>query len=201
MTTSCIQPRRTNYRAFETHELHVSGRGPTVLPIGAIIARDVARITWTPLTACVGTAPVASKLLLDLSILQFLNHMVIRWALAQLLYGDRSAVNPDVVAAFCDSIIDMPMARRLLSMGVRFKAELNRTCSHGGVGVPMTVIHGTAVRLVLVSASRSLHAANPDSRLVVLHCVGHCPQLDAADVVVSHACELVRHLTDGKEIL
>jgi pimeloyl-ACP methyl ester carboxylesterase len=170
------------------------------LPVAAVLALGVAGITWTPLTASVATAAAALKYLPAFLIPRRVHRAVMRRALSYLLYGERSAVDPQVVATFGDSVADIAAARRLLRLGAGFKAELARTRHHGGVNVPMTVIHGTSDRLVPVSASRILHAANPGSRLVVLSRIGHCPQLDAAGVVARHACELTRRNTDDKEI-
>jgi pimeloyl-ACP methyl ester carboxylesterase len=81
-----------------------------------------------------------------------------------------------------------------------FKAELDRSRHHGGIGIPMTVVHGRRDRLVPVSASRVLYEANPGSRLVVLERAGHCPQLDAPRAVAHYARELARIATATKEI-
>jgi pimeloyl-ACP methyl ester carboxylesterase len=117
-----------------------------------------------------------------------------------VLYGDPSAVDPEVVTSIADGIPNLRAASLLVHMGAKFKAELDRTRHHGGIGVPMTVIHGRKDRLVPVSASRLLHHANPGSRFVLLDRAGHCPQLDAPRDIVYHAIELARIATNTKEI-
>lgn len=168
--------------------------------VGKVLAIDAAGHGWTRLTASVGTVSWTLTALSYMSLPQRLHRKLIRWVLARLLYGERAAVDTEVVAAFADTIADSATLRRLLVVGAQFVGELDRDMEHGGVDVPMTVLHGAKDHLVPVSASRAIHKANPGSRLVVLPRIGHCPQLDAPDTVVTHARKLLNCVPEEKEI-
>jgi pimeloyl-ACP methyl ester carboxylesterase len=173
----------------------------TDLPTAAVMPLDIAGITWPPfggvsLKAVAAALRIASAIPIPRPV----HRRVLTWSLSRLLYGDRSTVDPAVVARFADNYPDAATTHRYIRLGARLKAELDRVRSHGGIGVPMTVIHGACDRLVPVSASRILHQANPGSRLIVIDSAGHCPQLDAAAVVAHHARELAVTSTADEEI-
>jgi pimeloyl-ACP methyl ester carboxylesterase len=160
------------------------------LPTAAVMALDIAGIRWTPLAASVRALAAGLRIASAMPIPKPVHRGMLRWTLSRLLYGDRSAVDPVVVARFADNYPGVSAAHRLVRLGATFKAELDRTHRHGGIGVPMTVIHGACDLLVPVSASRVLHQSNPGSRLIVIDSAGHCPQLDAAAVVAHHTHQL-----------
>ncbi|WP_405485213.1 alpha/beta fold hydrolase [Nocardia sp. NBC_00511] len=171
------------------------------LPVTAVMALDIAGITWKK-TVSVGLGPLlaSSGLLAPIGVSGRLYRACTQHAMSHLLYGRRSAVDPEVVAQLAEVFPDLREAHRLFRLGARFKAELDRTREHGGVRVPLVIVHGARDRLVPISASRTLHAANPGSRLVVLPHSGHCPQLDAATVIAQHARELAGMTNHSREI-
>jgi pimeloyl-ACP methyl ester carboxylesterase len=173
----------------------------TRLPITAVVALGVAGVNWTRLTASVRLIAAILSFVPMVPIPQRIHRIALRRALSHLLYGDRSAVDRRVVADFAERIPDTRAIRRLTHLGAGFVTELNRTRHHGGVVVPMTVIHGGRDRLIPLSAAHILHGANAGSRLVVIDRAGHCPQLDAVDIVTRHACEFAGDSTPEKEIL
>jgi pimeloyl-ACP methyl ester carboxylesterase len=171
------------------------------LPIGAVMPLDIAGVCWTSLVSRVLPPLGASMRRLSYVPVPSRTHRaLVHAAVARLLYGQPSAVDPTVVAMLAASIPDLAAASRVIQQGTRFKAELDQPRYHGGVRVPMTVMHGRRDRLVPSEASRIVHRANPGSRLVVLAQAGHCPQLDAPRAVVHHARELARIATKTKEI-
>jgi pimeloyl-ACP methyl ester carboxylesterase len=172
----------------------------TDLPTAAVMPLDIAGITWTPVAASLRAVAAGLRIASAMPIPRRVHRGVLTWSLSRLLYGDRSAVDPAVVARFADNYPDAAAAHRHIRLGARFKAELDRERSHGGIGVPMTVIHGARDRLVPVSSSHILHQANPGSQLIVIDSSGHCPQLDAAAIVAHHAYELAVTSTADEEI-
>jgi pimeloyl-ACP methyl ester carboxylesterase len=172
----------------------------TALPITAVLALGVAGVTWKRLAASVPLIAGALSFVPMVPIPLRIHRIALRSALSHLLYGERSAVDSRVVADFADRIPDTRAIRRLIHLGAGFVTELNRTPNHGGVVVPMTVIHGGRDRLIPLSAAYLLHGANAGSRLVVIDRAGHCPQLDAVDVVAWHACEFAIASAPKKEI-
>jgi pimeloyl-ACP methyl ester carboxylesterase len=173
----------------------------TNLPIGAVMPLDIAGVLWTSLVSRgLGPLEVSARQLSGLRLPPRAHRAMTRRAIGLVLYGHPSAVDSEVVAAVADGIPNLRAASRLVRIGAMFKAELDRSRHHGGIGIPMTVVHGRRDRLVPVSASRVLYEANPGSRLVVLERAGHCPQLDAPRAVVHYARELARIATATKEI-
>lgn len=168
--------------------------------VGAVLAIAAVGHGWTRLTGSTPMVSAVSQWLFFVTMPKSLHRRMIRWALSRLLYGQRTAVDTGVVAAFADTVADFATARRLLHLGAQFVFEVDGAVEHGGVNVPMIVLHGTADRLIPVSSSHTLHRTNPGSRLVVLDRIGHCPQLDSPDAVATHAHELVERLTRQKEL-
>jgi pimeloyl-ACP methyl ester carboxylesterase len=170
------------------------------LPVAAVLMLGIAGVAWKPLTASVGVLAAGLRIVSVIPVPRAVHRTVLRWSISRLLYGDRSAVDKEVVARFADSYVTSSSAYRLFRQGAIFKAELDRTRYHGGVTRPMVVLHGARDPLVPVSASRSLHQSNPGSELIVLRSVGHCPQLDAAMVVAQHAHRLAVSASAEKDI-
>jgi pimeloyl-ACP methyl ester carboxylesterase len=170
------------------------------LPVAAVMTLGVAGITWNGPTASIGVLAAVLRIVSAIPAPGLVHRTVLRWSLSRLLYGDRSAIDPEVVARFADNYTTPSSTYRLFRQGTIFKAELDRTRQHGGISRPMVVVHGARDLLVPVSASRILHEANPGSRLVVLRSAGHCPQLDAATVVAQHAHQLAVSVSAEKDI-
>jgi pimeloyl-ACP methyl ester carboxylesterase len=170
------------------------------LPVAAVMTLGVAGIAWKGPTASIGLLAGVLRIVSALPVPGPVHRRLLRWSLGRLLYGDRSAIDSGVVARFADNYTNIASTHRLVRLGVTFKAELDRMREHGGVGLPMTVLHGARDLLVPVSASRILHKANPGSRLIVLRSAGHCPQLDAATVVAQHAHQLAVTASAEKDI-
>lgn len=107
----------------------------------------------------------------------------IRRALPGLLYGDRRLADPLVVQRMSAGITDSSSLGLVARGGATFAGEVRNCLEPGRVRCPAVILQGARDRLVPVAAARRLHAALPHSRLVVLHDVGHCPQLDAPATV------------------
>jgi pimeloyl-ACP methyl ester carboxylesterase len=170
------------------------------LPVAAVMTLGIAGIAWKGPTVWVGALAALLRIVAAIPVPGVFHRTVLRWSLSRLLYGQRSAVDPEVVARFAGDIANASSAHRLFRQGATFKAELDRTRHHGGIRRPMTVLHGARDLLVPVSASRALHQSNPGSELVVLASAGHCPQLDAAAIVAQHAHRLAVSSSADKEI-
>ncbi|WP_194820154.1 alpha/beta fold hydrolase [Nocardia sp. XZ_19_385] len=171
------------------------------LPVNAVVALDTAGITWRRLVS-IGLDPIvsANQLYAAIGCPERVHRSLATRAAQSLLYGRKSAVVPEVVAQLAAVASDPAETHRLLRLGARFKAELDRTTDHGDVRVPLVAVHGARDRLVPVSASRILYDANPGSRLVVLPHAGHCPQLDATSAVSQLVREMAGISNTSREI-
>jgi abhydrolase domain-containing protein 6 len=91
------------------------------------------------------------------------------------------------------------MARELVArraMNEKILAELvedglDLTERLPGIEVPTLVLWGDRDRLIDLSAGRVYHGAIPRARLVVLHGIGHCPQVEAPRATARRILEIV----------
>ncbi|QRY47675.1 alpha/beta hydrolase [Mycolicibacterium boenickei] len=107
-----------------------------------------------------------------------------------LLYGERSALDTELVRILSSQIHDRRDARELLRRAVLMKDEVDAGPAVTGVTCPAVIVHGRRDRIVALASSKGFHLAIPHSRLVVLPRAGHCPQLDAPDAIAVLAREL-----------
>jgi pimeloyl-ACP methyl ester carboxylesterase len=107
-----------------------------------------------------------------------------------LLYGDRRMLDRDLVRILSSQVHDRRGARELLQRAALMTIEIDAQATLTGVTCPTVIVHGRRDRVVALASSRNLYDAIPHSRLVVLDHAGHCPQLDAPDVIVELAREL-----------
>jgi pimeloyl-ACP methyl ester carboxylesterase len=141
-------------------------------------------LTVRPLAMALLRSPVPPSLVARLPVPGLLLTPAARFAMRRWLYGTPGAAEPEVLERFCAQIADRRALGELLRLVHRLAAE-----AAGGqvepelVGAHVTVVHGTRDRIVPVHTSRRLHAALPNSTLVLLDRAGHCPQLDAPEAV------------------
>jgi len=91
------------------------------------------------------------------------------------------------------------MARRFVArraMNEKILAELieddlDLTDRLGEIEVPTMVLWGDRDRLIDLSVGRAYHEGIADSRLVVLHGIGHCPQVEAPRVTIRRIAQTV----------
>lgn len=69
--------------------------------------------------------------------------------------------------------------------------DLDLTDRLGRIDVPTMVLWGDRDRLIDLSAGRVFHEAIPGARLVVMHGIGHCPQVEAPGATARRILETV----------
>ena len=157
-------------------------------PVAAAVPLAAAGFGWTPAIR-VGTIgslrPIA--VLAEIPIPLVIRRPLIDAVVRQLMYGDRSDADPQMIELLTTTINDRHAARRLMRAAIAYAAQVSTSQQINGVTCPVTVVHGGRDRIVSLAASRRLHTSIPGSTLVVLEKAGHCPQLDAADAVADLA--------------
>ncbi|OHF24839.1 hypothetical protein BKP30_27745 [Rhodococcus erythropolis] len=103
---------------------------------------------------------------------------------ARLLYGDRRALDMEMVRLLTSHVHSRESARELLARAALMKAEVDAAPTVTGVRCPTVIVHGRRDRLVALASSERLHVAIAHSKLVVLDAAGHCPHLDAPQDIV-----------------
>jgi pimeloyl-ACP methyl ester carboxylesterase len=111
-------------------------------------------------------------------------------ALPLLIYGDRHAVDPEVIRRMCAQVPDYRAVRAVLRAGGEFVRETRGCFELDRVRCPTLIVHGARDRLIPVAAARLMHAQIPHSRLLILPRAGHCPQLDVPATIAQLALEL-----------
>lgn len=161
------------------------------LPVRGLVALDTATDQWTMLarTAMRGRGrPLAglSRLWLPRGLFGFGAGVVA----AHLLYGDSRRADPALVALLADQLTSRRVRRDMAMLARHLVSEVAVVATARNLNCRTIFVHGARDRLVTVAASANLHAAIPDSRLVVLEGIGHCPHLDAPDQVLELALGL-----------
>jgi pimeloyl-ACP methyl ester carboxylesterase len=140
-------------------------------------------LTVRPLAKVLLRAPVPPSLVARIPIPGVLVNPAARFAMRRWLYGTAGAADPEVLERFCAQATDRRALGAVLRLVRRLAAEAGDQVEPDLVAAHVTVVHGTRDRIVPVSTSRRLHAALPNSTLVLLDRAGHCPQLDAPEAV------------------
>lgn len=102
-------------------------------------------------------------------------------AYRQLAFARPGAADPGVVAHFTAFHRSRRDVVRHLATGRRLLPELRGCFSLADVEVPVLLIWGDRDRMVTHRGSRHVLEALPDTELVLLDGVGHCPQLEDPD--------------------
>jgi pimeloyl-ACP methyl ester carboxylesterase len=110
-------------------------------------------------------------------------------SILRLCCADAARVSPDVVAghvdvarqraAFAEAGRDIAVAMRSVVATAGYLHGQGYRHGVRSIRCPVLLLHGSADRLVPVSAARAAARANPSWSLVVLPGVGHVPQLEA----------------------
>lgn len=174
---------------------------PLHLPIRGIVATATPGMGWTPLVraALIGKG----RMLAELAAVGAPNLVRVRGSdmlAGHLIYGDRTMLDVELVRILSSQVHDRQGARELLRRAALMKNEIDAQATVTGVTCPTVIVHGRRDRVVAFASSRNLHDAIPHSRLAILDHAGHCPQLDAPDVIVEFARELAATST-GKSKL
>ncbi|MFC9433213.1 alpha/beta fold hydrolase [Nocardia sp. NPDC057030] len=116
---------------------------------------------------------------------------LVRWgvrrAVALFVYGPGVVADPEFLITATRSVPDMAAVAARGQDATRYAREHPSGHVDLVVRCPVLVVHGTADRIIPLSAARALHAMLPGSEFVALPGVGHCPQLD----VPNEVCQLV----------
>lgn len=165
---------------------------PLRLPIRGIVPTATPGMGWTPLVnaALLGNGRMLAGIA-ALGVPSLLRRHGADRLVGHLLYGDRTALDVELVRILSTQVHDRQSARELLHRAASMKAEVDAEPSISGITCPTVIVHGRRDRIVALASSQGLHRAIPQSRLVILDHAGHCPQLDAPDTIV----ELAREFT------
>ena len=116
---------------------------------------------------------------------------VVGEAYRQLAFARPRAVERRVVASFTSHFRDRAAVARYLEVGRRVLPELEDPFSLARVRVPVLLVWGDRDRMVPHRGSRKVIEALPETSYELLHGVGHCPQVEAPDRVVTLLLQLL----------
>ncbi|MEU9808702.1 alpha/beta fold hydrolase [Mycobacterium sp. NPDC050853] len=161
---------------------------PLRLPIRGIVPTATPGMGWTRLVRA-GLAGNVRFLLRAATVCapRFIRSRGADTIVGHLIYGDRAALDMTLVRTLSSQLHSRRGARELLAQALHMKAEVDAEPTINGISCPTVLVHGGRDRLVALASSEGWHQVIPHSRLVVLKRAGHCPQLDAPDVIVGFA--------------
>lgn len=102
----------------------------------------------------------------------------------QLAFARPRAAKAELIAAFSQHHRTTRDLRRYMATGRRMLPELVEPFDLAAITVPIMLVWGERDRMVTHRGARHLLAARPDLRYELLRDVGHCPQLEAPEVLV-----------------
>lgn len=161
------------------------------LPIRGILPAAMPGMGWTPLVraAMCGDGRLLTRLSTIAAPTLVRRQGADRIA-GHLIYGDRAALDVELVRILSSQVYTRRGARDVLERGLLMKAEVDAEPPVLDISCPAIVVHGRRDRIVALASSVRLHQTIPHSRLVVLDKAGHSPQLDAPDEIVTAARNL-----------
>lgn len=164
-------------RAAQRDDLPLAGVVP-IAPAGFDMARWFVLIERDPIlrTLLALPAPLPEAVVRE----------VVGRAYRALGFHRGASVGADVVRMFTDHHRDRATVRRHLSTGRRLLPELNDDDCFDleRVECPVLLVWGERDRMVSPAGAERVVAALPETEVVVLEDVGHCPQIEAAPRIV-----------------
>jgi pimeloyl-ACP methyl ester carboxylesterase len=169
------------------------------LPVRGLLAIGAPGSGWTKIIRLAIVGPVALLAAVATRLVpSATSHRTSSLVMRRLLYGHWRVGDPVVVAEFLARLRGRYSTPQLVALAMAIVAEVRSSRSWTDTDCPAVVLHGRRDLLVSVATARALHRMMPHSRLVLLSRSGHCPQLDASEVVVSLAVELATGNRDDR---
>jgi len=163
-------------RAAERRDLRLRGVVP-IAPAGLEMPRWFQIIEGDPLVRFLLRSP--------LPLPEVAVRAVVGEAYRQLAFARPRAATGEVVASFTQHFRDRRAVARYLEVGRRLLPELAECFRLAEIKVPVLLIWGDRDRMVTHRGARGVIDALPNTTYELLEGVGHCPQLEAPDRVVS----------------
>lgn len=177
-------------RAAQRGDLPLTGVVP-IAPAGFDMARWFVLIERDPVvrTLLAIPAPVPEAAVRE----------VVGRAYRTLGFHRGGAVEAEVVRAFTRHHRDRATVRRYLETGRRLLPELNDVACFDleRVECPVRIVWGERDRMVAPTGAQRVLEALPDSEVVVLPEVGHCPQIEAVERTTELLCDFPSRLADA----
>ena len=177
--------------------------------LGGCLALRAAEDDEQPIAAIAPIAPAGLDMPAWFSIIE--RDPIIRWILAspvplpepvlrnavgeayrQLAFARPRAAQREVVRAFTDHHRRKDSVVSFLSTGRRMLPELKAPFALERIACPVLLIWGDRDRMVTHKGSRRVVEALPDTELVLLEGIGHCPQLEASERVAGLLLDFAR---------
>jgi pimeloyl-ACP methyl ester carboxylesterase len=107
-----------------------------------------------------------------------------------------AAVDGAVIRAFTSHHRDRATVRRYLDTGRRLLPELNDAACFRleRITCPVALVWGERDRMVAPSGARRVIEELPDTHVVMMEDVGHCPQIEAPVRMADLLCDFPRKL-------
>jgi pimeloyl-ACP methyl ester carboxylesterase len=174
-------------RAAQRERLPLAGVVP-IAPAGLDMARWFALIERDPIVRTLLSIPAPLP--------EVLVRQIVGRAYRTLGFHRGAEVDGSVVEAFTSHHRDRSTVRRYLDTGRRLLPELNdSTCFDlARIECPVRLVWGERDRMVSPRGAQRVAEALPDTEVVLLPDIGHCPQVEAPERIVDLLCEFPQRL-------
>ncbi|MDX6649213.1 MAG: hypothetical protein QOJ97_1164 [Solirubrobacteraceae bacterium] len=174
-------------RAAQRERLPLAGVVP-IAPAGLDMARWFALIERDPIVRTLLSIPAPLP--------EVVVRQVVGRAYRTLGFHRGAEVDGSVVEAFTSHHRDRSTVRRYLDTGRRLLPELNdSTCFDlARIECPVRLVWGERDRMVSPRGAQRVAEELPDTEVVLLPDIGHCPQVEAPERIVDLLCEFPQRL-------
>jgi pimeloyl-ACP methyl ester carboxylesterase len=174
-------------RAAQRERLPLAGVVP-IAPAGLDMARWFALIERDPIVRTLLSIPAPLP--------EVVVRQVVGRAYRTLGFHRGAEVDGSVVEAFTSHHRDRSTVRRYLDTGRRLLPELNdSTCFDlARIECPVRLVWGERDRMVSPRGAQRVAEELPDTEVVLLPDIGHCPQVEAPERIVDLLCEFPERL-------
>ncbi len=170
------------------------------LPLAGIVPIGPAGIRMAPAFFTLDRLPAVSRIIgMPAPVPPAVTRSVAGRLYRQLAFADPNGIDQVVVDRFTRFHVDRPVIRERIEYAKRLRSELDDPFDGKRIKVPVHVIWGEADRLCPADGAELLAEKLPKAKIEMLPGVGHTPQIEAPDVVVSAISALAdRGATTGK---
>lgn len=112
-----------------------------------------------------------------------------------LVFSTPSAADPGVVHRYARNVGDRADLARMMRMARRALPELSDPFDLARITCHVLVVWGTEDRLVPPAGAHTISAHLPGARIEILEGCGHCPQVEAPDIIAGLLDDVAGQLT------
>jgi pimeloyl-ACP methyl ester carboxylesterase len=169
------------------------------LPLAGVVPIGPAGVRMAPAFFTLDRIPAVSRIIgLPAPVPPQVTRSVAGRLYRQLAFADPNGVDQVVVDRFTRFHVDRPLIRERIEYAKRLRPELDDPFDGKRIKAPVHVIWGEMDRLCPAGGAELLAERVPHAKIELLPDIGHTPQIECPDVVVSAVSALADGTTTSK---